>query len=52
MQYRPQPTNQESAIFLLNAGMDTVNDPLRLGKGKFLDGLNVNMFDTGPQGRV
>ena len=46
MQYRPQPTQQESSIFLLNGGMDSVNDILRLGKGKFLDGLNIDMFDT------
>lgn len=46
MEYRPQSTNQESSIFLMNAGMDTLNDPLRLSKGKFLDGLNIDLFDT------
>lgn len=46
MKYSPIPTRQESNVFLLSGGLDSVNDPLQLAKGKFIACTNIDLTDT------
>jgi hypothetical protein len=50
----PHPTvrEQTSEIFQLNAGIDSVNDPAYLGKGKVVNMVNMDMNDFWPVARV
>lgn len=50
--YKPRPSEDQSDTFSFHSGMDSINDPTFLGKGKVTDLVNMDFNDYGPVARV